>query len=46
MVSYFQSLIGVLQWIVELGRGDLTMEISAMDSMMALPREDHLNVHF
>ena len=28
--SYFQSLIGVLRWIVELGRVDITMEVSAM----------------
>jgi hypothetical protein len=40
--SYFQSLIGVLRWIVELGRADLTMEASAMASMMAMPCEGHL----
>ena len=42
--SYYQSLIGVLRWIVELGRADLVMETSAMASMMAMPREGHLNV--
>ena len=42
--SYFQSLIGVLRWIVELGRIDITMETSALASMMALPREGHMNV--
>ena len=40
--SYFQSLIGVLRWIVELGRVDITMETSAMASMMACPRRGHL----
>ena len=40
--SYFQSLVGVLRWIVELGRADLCMEVSALASMMALPREGHL----
>ncbi len=35
--TYFQSLIGVLRWIVELGRADLAMETSALASMMALP---------
>ena len=40
--NYFQSLIGVLRWIVELGRIDITMETSAMASMMAMPREGHL----
>ena len=41
--NYFQSLIGVLRWIVELGRIDLTMETSALASMMAMPRQGHLN---
>jgi len=40
--AYFQSLIGVLRWIVELNRVDITMETSALASMMALPREGHL----
>ena len=40
--SYFQSLIGILRWIVELGRADITMEVSAMASVMALPCEGHL----
>ena len=44
--SYYQSLIGVLRWIVELGRGDLAMEVSAMASVMALPRQGHLNTVF
>ena len=34
---YFQSLIGVLGWIIELGRADLVMETSALAYMMALP---------
>ena len=37
--SYYQSSIGTLRWIVELGRADLVMETSALASMMALPRE-------
>ena len=28
--AYFQSLIGVLRWIVELGQADITMEVSAL----------------
>ena len=40
--SYYQFLIGVLCWIVELGRADLVMEISALVSTMALPREGHI----
>ena len=44
--TYYQSLIGVLRWIVELGRGDICMEVSAMASMMAMPREGHLDQLF
>ena len=40
--SYFHSLIGVLRWIVELGRVDLDVEVSMMSSHLALPREVHL----
>ena len=40
--AYFQSLIGILRWICELGRIDITMETSALASMMASPREGHL----
>ena len=41
--AYFQSLIGVLRWIVELNRIDICMETSALASMMALPQEGHLD---
>ena len=37
--AYFQSLIGILRWIVELNRIDICMETSALASMMALPQE-------
>ena len=42
MASYYQSLIGVLRWIVELGRVDICLEVSMMSSHLALPREGHL----
>ena len=35
-------MIGMLQWIVELGIEDLAMEVSAIYLMMSLPREDQL----
>ena len=41
--SYYQSLIGVLRWIVELGRPDISVEVSLLASHMALPRRGHLN---
>ena len=44
--SYYQSLIGVLRWMVELGRIDLTCEVSMMSSHMAMPREGHLSQLF
>lgn len=41
--AYFQSLIGVLRWIVELGRVDLCLEVSMLSSHLALPRKGHLD---
>jgi hypothetical protein len=40
--SYYMSLIGVLRWMVELGRVDICVEVSLMSSQMALPRKGHL----
>ena len=40
--SYYHSQIGVLRWIVELGRIDIDVEVSMMASHLALPREGHL----
>ena len=36
-VSYFQSLIGILKWMVELGRVDITYEVSMLSSHLTLP---------
>ena len=40
--SYYQSLIGILRWIVELGRVDVCLEVSTMSSHLALPRKGHM----
>ena len=40
--AYYQSLIGILTWIVELGQVDVCLEVSMMSSHLALPREGHL----
>ena len=40
------SLIGVLRWVVELGRIDLTCEASILASYSAMPREGHLQQLF
>ena len=40
--SYFQTIIGVLRWMVELGRIDIATEVSMLSSHLAYPREGHL----
>ena len=39
--NLYMSLIGVLRWMVEIGRIDLTCEVSMMSSYSAAPREGH-----
>jgi hypothetical protein len=41
--AYYMSLIGILRWIVELGRVDICLEVSMMSSFLAQPREGHLD---
>ena len=36
------SLIGILRWIVELGRVDICCEVSMMSSFSAMPRDGQL----
>ena len=38
----YMSLVGVFHWMVELGRVDLTCEVSMMTSHSAIPRVDHI----
>jgi hypothetical protein len=40
--SFYQHLIGVTRWMVELGRIDIATEISLLSSHLAYPREGHL----
>ena len=40
--SYYQSQIGVLRWMVELGWADINTEVSIMTSCLAPPREGHI----
>ena len=44
--SYYQSLIGMLRWMVEIGRIDINTEVSMLASHLALPREGHLEAVF
>jgi hypothetical protein len=39
--SYYQELIGILRWAVELGRMDILLEVSLMSTYFAAPREGH-----
>ncbi|KAI2506386.1 Reverse transcriptase (RNA-dependent DNA polymerase) [Fragilaria crotonensis] len=41
-VRYYQELIGVLRWAIELGRIDMATEVSMLSTHLALPREGHL----
>ena len=44
--NYFQGLIGVLRWIVELGRVDIMVAVSMLSRYLANPREGHLEEAF
>ncbi len=44
--NYFQGLIGVLRWIVELGRIDIAVSVSMLSRYLASPREGHLEEAF
>ena len=41
--AYHQSLIGILQWVVELGCVNICLEVSMMSSHLALLRKGHLD---
>jgi hypothetical protein len=40
--NYFQGLIGILHWIVELGRIDIIVPVSMLSRYLVSPREGHL----
>ena len=40
--QYYQSLIGVLRWICELGRVDILVAVSMLSRYVVSPREGHL----
>jgi hypothetical protein len=44
--NYYQSQLGILRWIVELGRIDIATEVSMLAAHNALPREGHLGAVF
>ncbi len=40
--SYFQSIIGVMHWMCEIGRIDIATEVLLLSLHLAYPREGHL----
>jgi hypothetical protein len=42
--SFYQHLIGVMRWMVELGHVDIATEISLLSCHLAYPRVEHLEV--
>jgi hypothetical protein len=44
--QYYQSLIGVLRWICELGRVDILVAVSMLSCYIVSPREGHLQQVF
>jgi hypothetical protein len=45
-ITYFQGLIGVLRWIVELGRIYIMVAVSMLSSHLMAPHEGHLEQCF
>jgi hypothetical protein len=42
-IKLYQSLIGSLQWVVQLGRFDITTAVMSMSSFRAAPRQGHMD---
>jgi len=42
LITRFQTALGILHWIVKLGRIDILTEVSMLSAHNALPREGHL----
>ena len=41
MASYYQSIIGIMRWMIELGRDDIATEVYVMSSHNAYPCQRH-----
>jgi hypothetical protein len=44
--NYFQGLIGIFRWIVELGCVDIMVAVAMLSQFLASPREGHLEQAF
>ena len=41
-ITFYQNLVGILRWVVELGRIDIAYEVSKLSSYLVEPRTGHL----
>ena len=42
-ITYYQELIGILRWSIEIGRVDMHLEVAVLSAYQASPRRGHLN---
>jgi hypothetical protein len=42
MANFYRSKVGVIIWIIDIGRLDITTEVSMLAAHMAAPKEGHL----
>jgi hypothetical protein len=42
-ITFFQEMIGMLRWAIELGRVDILLEVSMLSAYQAAPRQGHLD---
>ena len=40
--AYFQSVIGIMRWMIEIGRIGIATEVSMLSSHLTYPREGHM----
>ena len=40
--SYYQTIIGVMRWMVKLGRVDIAVEVSQLSSFLDIPSKGHM----
>ena len=45
-MNIYQNLIGILRWLIELGRIDILLEVSLLSQYLAAPRVGHLQQLF
>ena len=41
-ITFYQEIIGMLRWAIEIGRVDITLEVSLLSGFQAAPRSGHL----